>query len=136
MARTQNAKNKLNLRNEAKRVKNHLDGAIDSATTAEENKDLLRIGAGISLTTLIRAAAGDQSLAGISTTNMVSAADKLLTMYIKVFGAGAFNTLLGNALEGELTEEQKANLEAEDDSSDKSASIPDNLSFIGRFQQK
>lgn len=127
MARTEGSKGKLNLTKESAKVQDKVSELSDNATTPEMNMALLKAGAGLSLHTLIRAVAGDKSLEGLSATNMISAADKLLSMYVKVLGDEAFTKLIQESDElakEEVTEGHGENL------------APNNISFIKRYTEK
>lgn len=127
MARTEGSKGKLNLTKESAKVQDKVGELSENSTTPEMNMALLKAGAGLSLHTLIRAVAGDKSLEGLSATNMISAADKLLSMYVKVLGDEAFSKLIQESdklAEEEVTEEQEENL------------ATNNISFIKRYTEK
>ena len=127
MSRTKDSPNKLNLTKESAKVQDKVSELSDNATTPEMNMALLKAGAGLSLHTLIRAVAGDKSLEGLSATNMISAADKLLSMYVKVLGDEAFAKLIKESegqVKEEVTEEQGENLGSS------------NVSFIKRYTEK
>ena len=126
MPRTPKAYGKLNVTKEAANIKKKAEELLENSPDENMKLALIKAGAGIGINTLIRAAAGDKSLEGLSATNMVSAADKLVRLYMEVLGEDAFKDLVESApkIEEGVTEEQEED------------SPPGNVSFIQRYTEK
>jgi hypothetical protein len=128
MPRPKGSGNKFNVEKEAAKLQEQVEKLVENTTSPETNLALLKTGMGLSLHTLIRAASGDKTIEGISATNMVSAADKLLTLGIKILGEEAFRELQQKA------EDEKEELEEDEDQEEEPKSNV--VGFIQRFEGK
>lgn len=132
MPRPKGSTNKFNIEKEAAKLQEQAEELSKSLNSPETNSALLMAGIGISLNTLIRAAAGDKSIEGISATNMVTAAKELLAIGIKVYGEETFKKLQ------EKAQEEQEQIGSQGDTlvtnQEESFKEPKVVGFIKRFE--